>query len=52
MGKSCRTCRFGASVIASEGALAFKEIARIPSISYHLLDVRHGPMVLIDDKTW
>jgi len=37
--------------IASEGALAFKEIARIPSSSYHLLDVRHGPMVLIDDKT-
>ena len=37
--------------IAGEGALAFKEIARIPSNSYHLLDVRHGPMVLVDDKT-
>lgn len=37
--------------IASEGALAFKEISRIPSNYYHVLDVRHGPMVLIDDKT-
>ena len=50
MGKSCRTCRFGASGIASE-ELLLSEIARIPSSSYHLLDVRHGPMVLIDDKT-
>ncbi len=37
--------------IASEGALAFKEISRTPSNYYHVLDVRHGPMVLIDDKT-
>jgi len=37
--------------IASEGALAFKEICRIPSNYYHILDVRHGPMVLIDDNT-
>jgi glucosamine--fructose-6-phosphate aminotransferase (isomerizing) len=37
--------------IASEGALAFKEICRIPSNYYHLLDARHGPMVLVDDQT-
>ena len=37
--------------IAREGALAFTEIARVPGQYYHLLDVRHGPMVLIRDKT-
>lgn len=37
--------------IAGEGALAFKEICRIPSNYYHILDVRHGPMVLIDEQT-
>lgn len=37
--------------IAEEGALAFKEICRIPSNFYNVLDVRHGPMVLIDNKT-
>lgn len=37
--------------IASEGALAFKEIACSPANYHHLLDVRHGPMVLIDSKT-
>jgi fructoselysine-6-P-deglycase FrlB-like protein len=37
--------------IAEEGALAFKEICQLPSNYYHILDVRHGPMVLIDDKT-
>lgn len=37
--------------IGSEGALAFKEICRNPSNYHHLLDVRHGPMVLIDDET-
>jgi glutamine---fructose-6-phosphate transaminase (isomerizing) len=37
--------------IAEEGALAFKEISRIPANYHHILDVRHGPMVLIDDKT-
>lgn len=33
--------------IAEEGALAFNEICQIPSNYYHLLDSRHGPMVLI-----
>ncbi len=37
--------------LAEEGALAVSEIARVPGRFYHLLDVRHGPMVLIDDKT-
>jgi glucosamine--fructose-6-phosphate aminotransferase (isomerizing) len=37
--------------IALEGALAFNEIAQLPSNYYHVLDVRHGPMVLIDQKT-
>lgn len=37
--------------IAREGALAFTEIARVPGSFYHLLDVRHGPMVLIGPKT-
>jgi len=37
--------------IAEEGALAFTEIALLPSHYYHLLDVRHGPMVLIDSDT-
>jgi fructoselysine-6-P-deglycase FrlB-like protein len=37
--------------IAEEGALAFKEICQLPSNYYHMLDVRHGPMVLINEKT-
>ena len=37
--------------IAEEGALAFTEIALMPSSYYHLLDVRHGPMVLVDGGT-
>jgi fructoselysine-6-P-deglycase FrlB-like protein len=37
--------------IAAEGALALTEIAKIPGRSYHLLDVRHGPMVLVDKDT-
>jgi glucosamine--fructose-6-phosphate aminotransferase (isomerizing) len=37
--------------IAEEGALAFNEICQLPSNFYHVLDVRHGPMVLIDNKT-
>lgn len=39
------------SGIALEGALAFKEICQLPSNYYHLLDVRHGPMVLIGKQT-
>lgn len=37
--------------IASEAALAFTEIAQTRSNYYHVLDVRHGPMVLVGDKT-
>ena len=37
--------------IAEEGALAFKEICQLPSNYYHFLDVRHGPMVLLGEKT-
>lgn len=37
--------------ICEEGALAFKEICQLPSNYYHVLDVRHGPMVLIGAKT-
>ena len=37
--------------IAEEGSLAFKEICQIPSSYHHLLDVRHGPIVLIGADT-
>ena len=37
--------------IGEEAALAFKEICMIPSNYYHFLDVRHGPIVLINEKT-
>ncbi|MFW6390185.1 MAG: SIS domain-containing protein [Halanaerobiales bacterium] len=37
--------------IAAEAAIAFKEIPQIPSNYYHILDVRHGPMVLVDENT-
>lgn len=37
--------------LAEEGALAFKEISQLPSNYYHLLDVRHGPIVLINQQT-
>ncbi len=37
--------------LAEEGALAFKEISQIHSNYHHILDVRHGPMVLIGEKT-
>lgn len=37
--------------IAEEGALAFNEICQLPSNYYHVLDVRHGPMVLINKRT-
>jgi fructoselysine-6-P-deglycase FrlB-like protein len=37
--------------IASEGSLAFKEICCIKSNHHHVLDVRHGPMVGINNKT-
>lgn len=37
--------------IAEEASLAFNEICQLPSNFYHVLDVRHGPMVLISNKT-
>jgi len=37
--------------IAEEGALVYKEVCQLPSNYYHLLDVRHGPMVLIGKET-
>ena len=35
---------------AEEGALAFKEICQVNSNHYHILDVRHGPLVMINKK--
>ncbi len=37
--------------IGAEAALAFTEIAQIPGAYHHVLDVRHGPMVLINHQT-
>ncbi|NMC06704.1 MAG: SIS domain-containing protein [Candidatus Lokiarchaeota archaeon] len=37
--------------IAREGMLAFIEIARLPANYFHVLDVRHGPIVLADKET-
>lgn len=37
--------------IASEAAIAFIEIPQTSASYYHVLDVRHGPMVLITEKT-
>lgn len=37
--------------IAEEGALVFKEVCQLPSSYHHVLDVRHGPMVLIGKDT-
>jgi glucosamine--fructose-6-phosphate aminotransferase (isomerizing) len=37
--------------LAEEGALAFKEICQRQSNFYHVLDVRHGPVLTIDEKT-
>ncbi|MBQ6374398.1 MAG: SIS domain-containing protein [Clostridia bacterium] len=37
--------------IAEEAALTFKEICQQNSNYYHVLDVRHGPMVMIGAKT-
>lgn len=41
----------GMAGIAEEGALAFKEICQCDSNYYHLLDSRHGPMVMIGPET-
>lgn len=37
--------------IAEEGALAFNEICMKRSNYYHILDFRHGPMVLLNEHT-
>lgn len=37
--------------IAEEGALVFKEVCQLPSSFHHVLDVRHGPMVLIGEDS-
>lgn len=37
--------------LMEEASLAFKEICCLNSNFYNLLDVRHGPMVLIDENT-
>ncbi|MEX2681996.1 MAG: SIS domain-containing protein [Candidatus Sigynarchaeota archaeon] len=37
--------------IAREGMLAFIEITRVPANYFHVLDVRHGPIVLVDEET-
>lgn len=37
--------------LASEGVMAFCEIAQVIGHHYHVLDVRHGPMVLVNSKT-
>lgn len=37
--------------IAEEGALAFTEIAMLTGRYFHLLDYRHGPIVISDEKT-
>lgn len=39
------------SGIAEEGALAFTEIAMLPGRCFHLLDYRHGPIVVSGGKT-
>lgn len=40
-----------ANGVAEEAALAFNEISYIPSVCKHVLDVRHGPIVLVDHET-
>lgn len=37
--------------IAEEGALTFKEISQLNSNYYHILDSRHGPMVMVGEET-
>jgi glucosamine--fructose-6-phosphate aminotransferase (isomerizing) len=37
--------------LASEGAIALTEIAKVQAQSHHLLDVRHGPMVTVGPNT-
>ena len=44
-------CDGEANGLAEEGALAFNEIAYRPSMCKHILDLRHGPIVLINSET-
>lgn len=44
-------CDGGGYGVAEEAALAFNEIAYAHSACKHVLDVRHGPMILIDRST-
>jgi len=37
--------------IAEEGSLVFKEVCQLPASYSHLLDLRHGPMVLVNKET-
>ena len=37
--------------IGGSGALSIKEIAQVNANYYHILDVRHGPIVLVNKKT-
>lgn len=37
--------------ICEEGSLTYKEICQLPSNYYHMLDSRHGPMVLFKKNT-
>ena len=42
----------GMAGLAEEGALAFKEICRVNSNHYFILDSRHGPVVMVDENTF
>nr|MDO8108840.1 SIS domain-containing protein [Candidatus Sigynarchaeota archaeon] len=37
--------------IAQEGMIAFMEISRVPANYFHILDVRHGPVVMVGKGT-
>ncbi len=41
----------GVCGVAEEGALAFTEISILPGKYFHILDYRHGPIVLNGEKT-
>jgi len=36
--------------LAEEGALVFKEVCQLPGNYYHVLDFRHGPIVLLGEQ--
>jgi len=37
--------------LAEEGALVFKEVCQLPANYYHVLDARHGPIVIFGEQT-